>query len=163
MSLREKEEVIWSSKGMQSVSQYISSPAGNKRSKWFANQLKQYQFSSIYEVGVFGGRNLSRILYNFPKVTVGGLDINKIGIDVAKERIPGGQFDHLSAFDIDKVFGSWDVIFTVGVAIHLAPDLIYDFAKKATKKANKYIFHMEQIGNNVIINGPAELNPTKKR
>lgn len=156
------EEEIWAAKTDVALKEYWEWPQGNVRSKWFAKKLKDFEFQSIYEVGVFGGRNLHHIHKAFPNVIVGGLDINEGGIQQAKEKLPGGQFDLCSAFDIDKIDGQWDVIFTMGVAIHLAPDIFGEFIEKTIKKANKYIIHIEQSGSGTILNGPIETNPSQK-
>jgi hypothetical protein len=160
-SLKEREEAVWASKGKQVLDEYWNWPQGNTRSKWLAETLKQFKFQSIYEVGVFGGRNLHHIHQAFPDVALGGLDINALGIQHTQARLTG-QFDVCSAFDLDQVAGSWDIVFTVGVAIHLAPDLFDQFVSKAAKKANSYVIHLEQAGNGSVLNGPKELNPKAK-
>jgi hypothetical protein len=161
MSLREKQESAWSHKGENTLEQYWNWTQGNARSRWFAETIKGLDFESVYEVGVFGGRNLRHIHEVRPDVALGGLDINELGVQHAKNRFEG-QFDVCSAFDIDKVAGSWDIVFTIGVSIHLAPDLFEQFIGKAIGKANKYVMHLEQIGDGTIINGPAELKPKAK-
>lgn len=162
MDYKQIEEQLWSSKDESAVSYYLNWPLGIRRSKWFAEYLKAYNFSSIFEVGVMGGRNIKIIEDHIPGMKLGGLDINPLGVKFAQQNIPNGIFYNISAFDIDKLEENWDVIFTMGTMIHLAPDIISEFCNKLISKTNLKIFHLEQVGNDDIINGPEQLNPKKK-
>jgi len=158
MDLREIEEKVWANKNVSDF--YYNWPLGMKRSEWFAEQLKKHKFNSIFEVGLMGGRNIKVINDYIPNLMLGGLDINKSGVCYTREKIINGKFYHMSAFDIDKLEDNWDIIFTMGTMIHLAPDLIHDFCKKLILKTNYRIFHIEYNGGGKIINGPKELFPT---
>jgi len=158
MNFKKIEEDFWASRN--DANKYYNWVLGTQRSIWFAQRLKKYKFNSIFEVGLMGGRNIKIINDNIPNLIVGGLDINSDGVKFASEKIACGKFYHMSAFDIDKLEDNYDIIFTMGVMIHLPPDMIYDFCKKLISKTNGTIFHIECSGKNKVINGPKELLPT---
>jgi hypothetical protein len=60
------------------------------------------------------------------------------------------------------IIDKWDIVFTMGVMIHIPPDGIEKAIDNCFAKANKYVVHAETMGEDKIINGPIELNPTKK-
>lgn len=161
MNVGKNAENIWAGKG-RAAEQYWSWETGKQRSIWLVNKLKGLNFSSIFEVGILGARNLKYIAESFPVVKIGGLDVSEESIRFAKEKIPQGQFQVKSAYDIDKLEQKWDIIFTMGTAIHLHPALFDEFIGKLIGMTNKYIIHVEQIGSGYVINGPKELNPTSK-
>lgn len=162
MSFKKIAEATWEAKTDETVDFYWKWPMGIMRSKWLANHLKDnHSFDSVFEVGLMGGRNVNEIKNKMPSIRVGGLDVNESSVKFARDNIEGA-FYNMSAFDIDKLEGEWDIIFTMGVMIHLPPDQIEEFCKKALDKAKYAVIHIECIGKGQIVNGPEELNPTKK-
>lgn len=161
MYQRDKQGKIWADQTIDRVSAYWSYPNFTKRAKWLAEQLKQYKFGSVFEVGLFSGRNLKIIKEAFPKIKIGGIDINGTAINFAKEKLPDAELSTCSIYDMDTS-NKWDIVLTMGVMIHIPPDGIDKAVYNCFQKASKYVVHAETVGNDKIINGPAALKPSNK-
>jgi hypothetical protein len=133
-----------------------------ERSKWFAKELKKYEFSSIFEVGMYNGRNLKYIHDEFPDVKLGGLDVNEAALDFAKEVLPPNtEFNLTDAINMDT-YNKYDIVFTHGVLMHIPPAGISKVIDGCIKKAKKYVIHLERRGNrNYILRGPEGIRPEK--
>lgn len=160
MSIRESQKSIWSGSNLKQVEYYFNFETVVSRSKWFAEQLKAYEFDSIYEPGLFSGRNLKYILDEFPNVACGGLDINKIALDFAKNKIPSADLEYCDFINMntDK---KYDIVFTSGVLIHIPKEDIVDVVKKCIDKSIKYVMHIESCNKNKVLTGPASTKPKK--
>lgn len=161
MNNRRAQEYIWENMPLSEAERYLEKGAHRKRSKFFAAMLLDYDFQSIYEVGVNSGRNLDYILRYSPDKIVGGIDINKDAIALAKENLPDAHLECGSIYnlDIDK---KYDIVFTSGLLLHIFPEDVKNVIYNCIKKSNKYVMHMETQGQDIIINGPKELKPTNK-
>lgn len=149
---------IWSSYKVKSFRRYDSGIIPNERSVWFVKQLEKYDFSSVLEVGTCTGRNLKYISERFPDVILSGIDVNGEILLKARVQVPNADFMVKDIYDLEED-RKWDLVFTMGVLIHIHPDGIKDAVKKCTNISNKYIIHIEQYGNGTVITGPKELNP----
>ena len=161
MSVKKTQDGIWSNSPLLQVENYYTLEPAVNRSKWFAEKLKKYDFSSIYEPGIFSGRNLKYIVDSFPEVRVGGFDINQTALDFAKSKIPQAELENIDFYEMptDK---KWDIVFTSGVLIHIVPEHIKNIVQKCIDKANKYVLHIEGCGNNRVLCGPdPKLKPLK--
>lgn len=152
----------WATKKNNVIQSYWDSPPATKRSKWFVNQLNKYKFDHIFEVGFFSGRNLKYIGESFPDVKISGLEINKGAVKFAKERLPKANLLHMDLHNMDACPVSADIVFTSGVLIHVPPSELPGVCEKILKHANKYVMHIESVGNNEVTAGPKKLNPTYK-
>lgn len=152
----------WKSKDKKIVQSYWESPPATKRSLWLCEQLKQYDFSSIFECGFFSGRNLRYICDHFPNKEVSGLEINKVAIDFAKQKLPKLNLIEKNIYDVDQIGKKYDIIFTSGVLIHIVPQDIENIVKKMITVCNKYIIHVEDVGKNEVVAGPKNLKPVYK-
>lgn len=152
----------WKSKNLRQVESYWSSGPANLRSNWFANQLKNYKFESIFEIGTFSGRNLKHIGDMFDNVKLGGLDVSPVAIEFAKNKLPKADFFCKDLYDISSLSFSYDIVFTSGTLIHIVPNDIGGIIKSIVPFANKYIMHIEQIGNDELIAGPKHMSPKYK-
>lgn len=161
MNHRHEQEKIWQSFGKDEAERYWNKRRHKKRSRWFASMLSKYSFESVYEVGVNCGRNLEYILRFSPDTLVGGIDINREALDFAQEQIPGAQLTHGSIYDLSAE-PKYDVVFTSGLLLHIPPDAVSDVIQSLLNKANKYVMHMETQGQDRVLNGPQEFNPTEK-
>jgi methyltransferase family protein len=161
MEQRKQQGQLWADQTMERIAAYWDYPNFNLRCKWFAEKLKQFEFASIFEVGVFSGRNLHLIQEAFPNIKIGGIDINDKAVVFAQDKLPQAQLSTCSVYDMDTS-DKWDIVFTAGVLIHIPPDGIEKAIDKCLEKANRYVMHMETMGADRIVNGPAELNPINK-
>ena len=161
MITKESQAKHWAEKDIRTIQSYWDSPPATLRSKWFAKQLKSYNFFSIYETGFFSGRNLRYIYEEFPNIKVGGLDVNKKAVEFAKQRMPYADLHHMNLHDFNSN-KEYDIVFTSGILIHIPPKDVPTVLSKLLMSAKKYVMHIESIGNNEISAGPKHLKPTYK-
>lgn len=159
---RREQSKHWASKRLPAIESYWESPPGTKRSKWFCERLKEYQFDSIFEIGFFSGRNLKYIKDCFPSVSVGGLEINPRAVKFAKKKLNNMDLKCMDLHNMGKIDKRYDIVFTSGVLIHIMPGDIEEVLKNIVGMANKYVMHIEEIGNNIVTAGPEKHNPTYK-
>ena len=135
-----------------------------KGSKKLAKKIATLNPESVFEVGMYNGRNLFHIHECMPDVKIGGLDVNKDVLDFAATKLPyGTAITHQDALHMDTNT-KYDVVFTHGVLMHISPDTISGVIDNILEKATKYIVHIARPEqDNKIISGPAELNPGKVR
>ena len=128
-------------------------------------QLVEYfgglDIESMFEIGCNSGRNLHYISKNMPGKKLGGLEIAPGAVAKARENIPGATIymDDLHNMDTDD---KYDVVFTGGVLMHIPIENVTDVIKSCIKKANKYVVHMEPVGDDIVLHGPKEMNPKNK-
>jgi len=134
-----------------------------KRSSLSAGEMEK-----IYEknYGIKGSLLIKEFLSNFPKsakilevgANVGaqlalfkklgyknlyGIEINKQAIRIAKEKRPEIDIIFGSAQDIPFKSGYFDLVFTVGVLIHIAPENIKAVMNEIARCSKKYIWGLE--------------------
>lgn len=161
MKQMDRQGQIWADQTIDRIAAYWNYPNFRKRAQWLSIQLKSFEFNSIFEVGVFSGRNLNIIQNVFPHVKIGGIDINPNAVKFANEKLSNASISTCSVYDMDTI-DKWDVVFTAGVMIHIPPDGIDLAINRCLDKSSKYVVHMETMSEDKIINGPAEFNPTNK-
>lgn len=158
-TIKDKQTELWKNK--DSAKHYWVAQKHEDRRNWFTGLLKMKRFYSIYEVGCNSGKNLWHIKRDMPDKLVGGIDINTGAIKLAKQMVPSGVFSVGDIHDLD-VTDQYDIVFTSGVLLHVPPKSVKNILQRCLDKAEKYVVHMETNGQDQIINGPAEFNPTKK-
>jgi len=131
-----------------------------RHSKRLASRLSRYDFSSVYEIGLYCGRNLKYIHDRFPEVKIGGCDVNRSALNYARENLPPNTvLENIDVLNMDTD-DKWDIVFTHGVLMHIPPDGISLVLDKCLEKANKYVVHMErQESDNHILRGAEEMKP----
>lgn len=162
MGLAKTQAEHWASKDLNIIQSYWESPPATLRSQWFVEQLKKFQFNSIFEIGCFSGRNLRCIGEAFPEASLNGLDINKRAVGFAKARLPAANLMHMNLHDMHNIDKKYDVVFTSSVLIHVPPDELSDVVKKCLDLSSHYVMHIESSGRNEVVVGPKTLNPTYK-
>jgi len=162
--LKNQQEELWSKCSERTIDRYMSkgSKINNKRTKYLSKFVKENlpDVCSAFEVGLMGGRNLMGLQkYNDIKI-LGGIDVCAAGVDAAKIHLPDGKFEHCSVYDMncDEKF---DMVFTMGVMIHIPPDGIDRAIEQIINKAKKYIIHCESLGKDFVLKGPEYLSPSK--
>lgn len=150
-------------KNLNTIESYLSSPPAIERSKWFAEQLAPYEFDSIFEVGVFAGRNIKYIKESFPSVHTAGLEINPKAVRFAREKVGmGKELLCMDAHDMGSISEKFDIVFTSGVLIHFMPEDVKGMLEKMLKMSNKYVMHIEQLGQGNLTAGPKHMKPSYK-
>ena len=165
MVTRQSQTKHWASQKNPNISEaYFTSPPATKRSKFFVDYLKNYNFNSIFEVGMMSGRNLYYIKDAFPDTQVAGLEVNPRAVKFAKEKLNVSDKDLLcmDLHDMDNIKESYDIVFSSGVLIHIIPDDLKSVCEKMLRRANKYVMHIEECGNEEVVKGPKYMNPIRK-
>lgn len=163
MSLRKSQSDHWRGKSEQIITSYFDSPPATKRSKFFVELLHGYRFDSIFEVGYFASRNLFYIKEAFPKAHISGLEINPKAVRFARKKLNlDKELLCMDLHDMHTIDEKFDIVFSSGVLIHIPVDDILDVLKKMINRANKYVMHIEQNGNNELTAGPKHLKPSYK-
>jgi len=105
--------------------------------------LKQIPWFSLMEIGCGSGPNLMQILKSIPGKQLGGIDINKDAIDLAKVTFKGGVFFTCSADDIMMSDKSCDVILSDMTLIYVDRLNIRRYLKEIKRVARKYVVFCE--------------------
>ena len=116
------------------------------RRTWFAEHVLSFNPRSILEVGCNDGANLKFLRANDPKVRLVGVDINKLALTKAKRIVKNATFKHGSLYDLQNMFrgNQFDVVFTMGVLIHIPPDGLRDVCQAMLHIARQHVFHVER-------------------
>jgi hypothetical protein len=153
----------WKSKGLGAIQSYWDSPPASKRSVWFCQQLKKYDFKSIFEVGYFSGRNLKYIREEFVDVEIGGLEISPKAVKFARNKLSMPHLKLMNLHDMDQIEERFDIVFTSGVLIHIPPEDVKSVVQKMMGMGNKYVMHLEELGVGDIVACPKKKMKPKKK
>lgn len=107
--------------------------------KVLAYMLKQIPWYSLVEIGCGSGPNLMQIVQNIPGKQLGGIDINKDAIELAKKTFKGGVFFTCSADDIMMSDKSADVVLSDMTLIYVDNWNIKKYIKEIKRVARKYV------------------------
>jgi pseudaminic acid biosynthesis-associated methylase len=98
---------------------------------------------SILEVGCNCGINLS-ILKDLGFTNLSGIDVNLTALKDARCKMPEATFTKGSALELPYKDGEFDLIFTSGVLIHMAPpDNLHQVLNEIYRCSSKYILGLE--------------------
>lgn len=100
----------------------------------------------ILEVGSNIGNNLL-MLQRMGFKNLYGIEINSYAIERAKANTTGINITQASAFDIPFRDGFFDLVFTFGVLIHIAPADIERALREIQRCSRKYIWGFEYYAN----------------
>ncbi|MFA5023399.1 MAG: methyltransferase domain-containing protein [Patescibacteria group bacterium] len=162
MISNELQTKFWSTVKMDTINAYWISPPATKRSLWFCDVLKNYDFDSVMEIGFLSGRNLKYIKDVFPIVSISGIEVNHLAVEFARNKLPECDLVELDLHNLPQLNKKADLVFTSGVLIHITPNELENAVRKIADKANKYVMHMEQLGSGDVCAGPKELKPSYK-
>jgi len=131
----------------------------HERSKWICKFFKDFEFNSCFEAGVNCGRNIYHLESEFPEVEFAGIDINKEAVDYGKTKV-NADLCVGSLSDLNEIVKKkYDLVFTMAVLIHIAPEEIEKVIDNIISITNKTIINFEFTGNNEVISGHKESNP----
>jgi SAM-dependent methyltransferase len=138
--------------------------AGTRRSAWLADLPAFRDAASALELGCGPGRNLWALQQRHPAMTLQGIDINPEGIAHARTRVRG-EFLSGDLYQLPALLGDRrvDVIFTMGVLIHLHPDTLPVLLEAMRAHARRSLVFVEQVSaTNEVVKGPARWAPSRK-
>lgn len=130
------------------------------RGKQLVEFFKDLSVSTFLEIGCNSGRNLWYLDKYLPGKALSGLEISSLAAQDARVNVPTATIYEGNLHEF--VFkNTYDVVFTGGVLMHMAPNLLLSVIQKCINLSNKYVIHMEPIGNGEVLCGPKEFNPRK--
>jgi pseudaminic acid biosynthesis-associated methylase len=96
----------------------------------------------ILEVGCNAGNQLT-VLREMGYRDLHGIEIQKYALEQARNKLPDVRFAEASAFEIPYPDNYFDVVFTSGVLIHIAPGDLPRAADEIHRCASQYIWGFE--------------------
>lgn len=118
---RGRLEELWAgSFGDRYVERNIRAEEG--REQFWNERLDKLQPQSALEVGSNVGANLCWIASRLGAERVAGVDINERALEHLRDRIPGVDARLATATKLPFTDRSFDLVFTIGVLIHLSTD-----------------------------------------
>ena len=131
----------------------------HKRSQWAYEIFKDIGFNSILETGSNCGRNLYHIKKLYPEARLAGIDINPDAVEFSKTMVDGTIING-SLYDLDKHFQvKFDIVFSMAVMIHIAPEDLQSILSKMLSLAKKAIVHFEYNNPTALMSGLAKDKP----
>lgn len=137
---------------------------GKRRSAWLADLPPFRQVQSVMELGCGAGRNLYVLQRRYPHLTLFGVDISPEGIEHAR-RHARGEFVVGDLYDFDTILQGRvvDLIFTMGVLIHLHPATLPRLIEEMRCRARKFLIFVEQVSlDDEVVKGPARWRPHRR-
>ena len=118
-------------------------------SSWFAEEvLRPLAPQSFMEIGCGAGRNLLYARRTMPDARAIGIDINPHAVSVAAEQLgAGASVRQGSVYDLGQFpDGSIDVLFSMGVLMHIAHDRVAEVVEHMHRIARVAVIHLECHG-----------------
>jgi pseudaminic acid biosynthesis-associated methylase len=108
--------------------------------------LDTLDIKTVLEVGCNRGEQLSVLEYHYPLLNLYGIDINEHALSEARQK----DFNIIkgSALNIPFKSNYFDLVFTSGVLIHIAPDNLFKIMSEIYRCSKRYIWGMEYFSPN---------------
>jgi YrbI family 3-deoxy-D-manno-octulosonate 8-phosphate phosphatase len=135
-----------------------------RRSEWLAALPPFAAAQSAMELGCASGRNLFILQQRYPAMALYGVDINAEAVAHARSRVRG-DFVVGDLYETDRVLDGRqvDVIFTMGVLIHLHPRALTELLRDMARHARRWLVFCEEISaDDRVVKGPAWWRPSRK-
>jgi YrbI family 3-deoxy-D-manno-octulosonate 8-phosphate phosphatase len=135
-----------------------------RRSEWLAARPEFAEARSVMELGCAAGRNLYVIQQRYPAVAVSGVDINADAIAFARSRVRG-ELIVGDLYETGQLLAGRevDLIFTMGVLIHIHPRALPDLIRDLARHAKRWLLFCEQVSyDDEVVKGPAWWHPSRK-
>jgi len=108
------------------------------------NQLREYPWDSLLEVGCSAGPNLKAIREDFPDKKLYGVDVNEPSIEAAKTFVDA-EFSVASFHKLPFEDKSVDVILADAVLMYARPDEIQEVMRELKRVARHQIIIVDRI------------------
>lgn len=117
-------------------------------SRWFATEvIAPLRPKSVLELGCGAGRNLAHIVSAVPGVEATGVEINPTAAERARVELAGnGKILNCSLYALPEDIGLFDVVYTVGVLMHVPHDSVRAVVRDMANKAENAVVHFELHG-----------------
>lgn len=103
------------------------------------NLCQRLRVRRVLEVGCNLGLNLTKIDRD-PQMTGFGIDINTHALTLAKERMENSRWSTACAYQLPFLDGSFELVFTCGVLIHLPPSDLPKALREIGRVTSRYIW-----------------------
>ena len=107
----------------------------------FNSILEGLSLDTILEVGCNSGHNLKTLQYILPKARVWGIEPNEYALDLAWEQGLNVLYGDASDLIFDNKY--FDLVFTIGVLIHIPIEQLPTALEEIYRVSKKYILAME--------------------
>lgn len=115
---------------------------------FFTKILNKINISNIFEIGCNRGLNLLALKEINNEIKLNGLEINKKAYDIIKEKNICENLFNESIYNFNSN-QTYDLVFTVGVLIHLNPDKLDSIYETMFNLSSKYILIAEYYSRNM--------------
>lgn len=133
-----KHKKYWKERKIDWKERYLST-WNHPHRKLIIEALKSFDWFSLWEVGCGPGANLVKITKELPGRQLGGSDINKEAIDLAKETFRGGNFHVEEADDLLISDDAIDVVLSDACLIYYSPIKIGKVLDEITRVSRNYV------------------------
>jgi pseudaminic acid biosynthesis-associated methylase len=122
--------------------------AGRHRAPFWQDLLGRYPVESALEVGCNVGGNLEHVAAALGASAVAGADVNPRALEIMRERVPGVRTATATADSLPFADGEFDLVFTMGVLIHVAPAALRPAMAEIVRCSSRYVlcgeYHADQ-------------------
>lgn len=112
---------------------------GAKAWREILRKVNDQEILNYLECGCSIGRNLIQVQQVLPQAKASIIEISKPAFDLVIENQNITQAYHGAILDSDFKHNSFDLVFTMGVLIHVSPDHLIETMKKMYDYSSKYI------------------------
>lgn len=113
------------------------------RMDFFREVLNLTGADSVLEVGCNKGHNLQALAAVKPELELAGCDINRAAAELAQKALPEAFILDVGATDLDQFGITFDLVFTAGVLIHIAPEDLKAVMQSIIDASEKYVLAVE--------------------
>ncbi len=118
------------------------------------------QIESILELGCNIGRNLDSLVKLYPAASLSVVEISPKAFEIVTSKFRFEFAENCSIADAHLPLDKFDLVFTSGVLIHIAPEDLFEVMKKMYDLSSKYILICEmfsRVPRTVHYNGSDDL------
>lgn len=113
------------------------------RMDFFREVLNLTNAGNVLEVGCNKGHNLQAIAAVSQWIELAGCDINEAAVGLGRIALPEAFIEHFSATELNKFGLKFDLVFSVGVLIHIAPEDLKAVMQSIIDASEKYVLAVE--------------------
>ena len=142
-----EQELFWKNiygEEYRSKNQIFDNEKGSEAWEKMLSKCEKENFK-ILECGCNIGRNISQIKKAFPNFSTSVIEINKEALEICKSKNKIEKSFNGSIINCDFEPNQFDLVFTMGVLIHIAPENLIDTMSKIKNLSKRYVLFGEYI------------------
>jgi len=113
------------------------------RMDFFRDVLNMTHAGNVLEVGCNKGHNLQALAAVNPDIELAGCDVNETAVGLGRIALPEAFIEHFSATELNQFGLKFDLVFTAGVLIHVAPADLKAVMQSIIDASEKYVLAVE--------------------